>query len=119
VLLQDERYAAQFEELLALCAERNVAVQTIKSLAKGRWPSEEHPLGPWYEPLTDRASIETAVAWTLARPGVFLNTVSDLRLLPMVLEAAARRAAPPSDEQMEALVADEGMTPLFDAANPV
>jgi aryl-alcohol dehydrogenase-like predicted oxidoreductase len=118
-LLQDERYAAQFEQVLTVCAERNVAVQTIKSLAKGRWADEGAPHMPWYEPLTEPAAIRLAVAWTLARPGVFLNTVSDLSLLPLVLDAAADPAAPPSDEQMDALVADHGMTPLFDAAHPV
>ena len=35
-LLQDTAYRADVEELLALCAARNVAVQTIKSAARGR-----------------------------------------------------------------------------------
>jgi len=111
--LQDERYAADVEELIALCAERSVAMQTIKSLSKGRWRGEEHHAQPWYEPLTDEDEIADAVAWTLARPGIFLNTVSDLSLLPHVLEAAAGRGAPPSDERM----VDLGMRPLFDEAN--
>ena len=50
-LLQDDRYAAQFDELLDACAERGVAVQTIKSLSKGRWRSDDHHAAPWYEPL--------------------------------------------------------------------
>ena len=32
-----QRYAADFERTLALCRERRVAVQTIKSLARGAW----------------------------------------------------------------------------------
>jgi aryl-alcohol dehydrogenase-like predicted oxidoreductase len=118
VQLQDGRYAAAVEELLDLCAERQVAVQTIKSLSKGRWRSEERTAAPWYEPLTDRAAIHTAVSWTLATPGIFLNTVSDVALLPLVLEAAASPGVRPSDEQMAAFVAEQGITPLFDAANP-
>jgi aryl-alcohol dehydrogenase-like predicted oxidoreductase len=114
----DEDYAAAFEELIAVCIERNVAVQTIKSLSKGRWPSDDHHSAPWYEPITDPAAIRTAVAWTLARPGIFLNTVSDVNLLEHVLAAAADPGLPPSDEQMEQLAADEHMRPLFDAANP-
>jgi aryl-alcohol dehydrogenase-like predicted oxidoreductase len=119
IQLQDARYAAAVEELLELCADRQIAVQTIKSLSKGRWRSEEHTAAPWYEPLTDRASIHTAVSWTLGRPGIFLNTVSDLALLPLVLEAAASPGVRPSDEQMDTFVAEQGVTPLFDAANPV
>ena len=119
VQLQDERYAAAVDELLELCANRGVAVQTIKSLSKGRWRSEERTAAPWYEPLTDRAAIHTAVSWTLGREGIFLNTISDLGLLPLVLEAAEAPAVRPSDEQMDALLAEHGITPLFDAANPV
>jgi aryl-alcohol dehydrogenase-like predicted oxidoreductase len=116
---QDERYNETFEELLAECAQRGVAVQTIKSLSKGRWQSDDHYAAPWYEPITDPVAIRTAVAWTLARPGVFLNTVSDVSLLEHVLAAAAEPGVPPSDEQMAQVAADERMRPLFDAANPV
>ena len=118
VQLQDDRYAAGVEGLLEVCAEREIAVQTIKSLSKGRWRTEEHTAAPWYEPLTDRAAIHTAVSWTLGTPGIFLNTVSDIALLPMVLEAAAAPGMRPSDEQMDALVAEQGITALFDAAHP-
>jgi aryl-alcohol dehydrogenase-like predicted oxidoreductase len=118
VQLQNDAYADAFETLLAACAERGVAVQTIKSLCKGRWRGDDSAWAPWYEPLSEPHAIETAVAWTLARPGVFLNTVSDIALLPAVLSAAAHVGTPPSDEVMDALVAEQQMTPLFDAANP-
>jgi aryl-alcohol dehydrogenase-like predicted oxidoreductase len=118
IQLQDERYAAAVEELLEVCGERQIAVQTIKSLSKGRWRTEEHTAAPWYEPLTDRGAIHTAVSWTLGTPGIFLNTVSDLALLPLVLEAATSPGLRPSDEQMDAFVAEQGVTPLFDAAHP-
>jgi aryl-alcohol dehydrogenase-like predicted oxidoreductase len=114
-LQQDERYADAFDALLGVCAERGVAVQTIKSLSKGRWQSEDHHSAPWYEPLTDPVDIADAVAWTLARPAVFLNTTSDVRLLPHVLAAAEDPGVRPSDERMDEL----GMRPLFDLANPV
>src|SRR3954451_17047540 len=41
VQMQDERYADRFEALAAVCAERNVALQTIKSLARRRWDGRE------------------------------------------------------------------------------
>jgi aryl-alcohol dehydrogenase-like predicted oxidoreductase len=112
--LQDERYAGEVEELIAACEERGVAVQTIKSLSMGRWQTDEHFAAPWYEPLTDADDIHAAVAWTLGRPGLFLNTVSDLDLLPQVLDAAQAPGTSPSDERMNEL----GMRALFDAANP-
>jgi aryl-alcohol dehydrogenase-like predicted oxidoreductase len=113
--LKDERYAQTVEELIAVCEERGVAIQTIKSLSTGRWRGDEHHSDPWYEPLNDPEDIRTAVAWTLARPGIFLNTVSDLGLLEHVLDAAHDPGAKPSDERMDEL----GMRALFDAANPI
>lgn len=37
VQMQDPRYAETFETLATACAERHVALQTIKSLARRRW----------------------------------------------------------------------------------
>jgi len=112
--LADPRYAAEVEQLLAVCAERGVAVQTIKSLSKGRWEDRERTAAPWYEPITNPDDIHAAVSWTLARPGIFLNTVSDVDLLPYVLDAAQAPGARPSDERMDEIRA----RPLFDLAHP-
>jgi aryl-alcohol dehydrogenase-like predicted oxidoreductase len=112
--LQDERYAAEFEALFAVCQERGVAVQTIKSIALGPWGGRRKTAAPWYEPLADPGDIELAVHWVLGREGVFLNTVSDVDLLPHVLAAAERfDGRRPSDEQMDELVARRSVTPLF------
>jgi hypothetical protein len=54
-----------------------------------------------------------AVAWVLGQPGLFLNTVGDLDVLPRVLEAAGKVAERPSDEQMSELVERRGLVPLF------
>lgn len=93
-LLRDASYAADFERLVAVCAERGVAVQTIKSVARRRWPDGATPrYDTWYEPLEDPDAIERAVHWALARPGVFVNTAGDLRLLGPMLRAGERFAA--------------------------
>ena len=39
-------------------------------------------------PLENPADIDLAVWWVLGRPEVFLNSVSDMDLLPLVLDAA-------------------------------
>jgi aryl-alcohol dehydrogenase-like predicted oxidoreductase len=113
-LLQNEEHAAQVEELMTTCEERGVAMQTIKSICKGRWDDREHHSAPWYEPITDPDEIHSAVAWTLARQGIFLNTVSDVALLEHVLAACAAPGTPPSDERMDEL----HMRPLFDESFP-
>ncbi len=114
VLMQNEQYARDFERVVALARERNVAVQTIKSLAKGPWGDKLRTRATWYEPLESREDIERAVHWVLGRGDLFLNTVGDIDLLPRVLEAAARFTGQrPSDEEMAAMLQEEHMTPLF------
>jgi hypothetical protein len=54
------------------------------------------------------------VHWVLGQPGVFLNTASDVSLLPKVLDAAGRfDESRPDDAAMQGLVERRGMAPLF------
>jgi aryl-alcohol dehydrogenase-like predicted oxidoreductase len=112
-LMQNPQYAADFEELFAACQERGVAVQTIKSITQAPWGDREQTAATWYEPLTEQADIDLAVNWVLGRPGLFLNTVGDIHVLPRVLDAASRLDARPSDMEMDRLVARREMEPLF------
>ncbi|HZS35128.1 MAG TPA: aldo/keto reductase [Methylomirabilota bacterium] len=112
-LAQDERYRRSVADLLAICRARGVAVQVIKSIARGPWATAEPNRTTWYQPLEEQADIDRAVHWVLAVPGVFLNTVGDLGLLPRVLDAAARFAGPPTDAEMAALLRSTRMTSLF------
>jgi aryl-alcohol dehydrogenase-like predicted oxidoreductase len=113
VTMQLPYYAENFEALSRTCAERNVAVQTIKSLAARPWLGREHTHTTWYEPLEDQADIDLAVWWVLGRRGVFLNTAGDIDLLPRVLDAAARFEKRPTDAEMTALLERSRTAPLF------
>ncbi|HZA71596.1 MAG TPA: aldo/keto reductase [Propionibacteriaceae bacterium] len=107
-------YLRDFEELVGVCTERGVAVQTIKSITRAPWADDsERHAATWYEPLTDQDAIDVAVAWVLGRPGVFLNTVGDIHLLPKVLEAAAKFSSRPGEDEMARLDEAWGMEPLF------
>jgi aryl-alcohol dehydrogenase-like predicted oxidoreductase len=113
VMMQNPQYAADFEALLAVCAQRGVAVQTIKSITLGPWGEKSRTTTTWYEPLQAQEDIDLAVHWVLGREGVFLNTVGDISILPRVLDAATRFRARPSDEELQALVSRLSMAPLF------
>jgi aryl-alcohol dehydrogenase-like predicted oxidoreductase len=113
VQMQDERYADRFEALAAVCAERDVALQTIKSLARRRWDGREATASTWYEPLREQADIDLAVHWVLGRPQAFLLTTGDVDILPLLLDAAERFQQRPSDDQMADLAARQEATPLF------
>jgi aryl-alcohol dehydrogenase-like predicted oxidoreductase len=113
VQMKDQRYAAEFEGLARTCAERGIAMQTIKSIALAPWDGRTQTSATWYEPLTDPPDIELAVHWVLARESVFLNTVGDVDLLPHVLSAAERFDAGPDDEATQALIERASLRPLF------
>jgi aryl-alcohol dehydrogenase-like predicted oxidoreductase len=113
LLAQNERYRRSFEEVLAICRQRNVAVQIIKSIARGPWATADRTHTTWYQPLEAQADIDRAVHWVLALPDVFINTVGDLTLLPRVLEAASRVGRRPADEEMAAMLGATRMTSLF------
>ena len=113
VTMQSPYYAENFEALVATCAERGTAVQTIKSIALRPWLGRERRRTTWYEPLEEQSDIDLAAWWVLGRPGVFLNTVGDVDLLPRVLDAAERFEKRPDDAAMRALVERSDTQPLF------
>ena len=116
ITMQNPYYAENFNALLSTCQQRNVAVQTIKSIAYKPWMGRQHTRDTWYEPLEDQQDIDLAVHWVLKRPGIFLNTIGEIHLLPKVLDAASRfqEGSPgPTEEKMQELVARLGMVPLF------
>lgn len=113
-IMQNPVYAANFEQVVAICQERNVAVQTIKGIQRRAWGDRPQTWGTWYEPVVDQADVDLAVGYVLGRPGVFLNTVGDLTLLPKVLDAADRFAQAPSAAAMQALAARLVMSSMFE-----
>jgi aryl-alcohol dehydrogenase-like predicted oxidoreductase len=127
VALQDDAYRADVEELLGVCEERGVAVQTIKAVARRRWrPDHAGRRFSWYEPVADVDAVHRAVRWVLANHQAFLISASDARLLPLVLDAAEAAigaeagegpAQPPGEAELRADVARLGIEPLFDGGD--
>jgi aryl-alcohol dehydrogenase-like predicted oxidoreductase len=114
-LMADPGYRADVEALLERCVAHGVAAQTIKALARRRWP--EDATGPrfsWYQPIEDPAAIARAVRYVLADERVFLNTTSDARLLGAIVEAASGPLDRPSDDELAADEAALDIAPIFD-----
>jgi aryl-alcohol dehydrogenase-like predicted oxidoreductase len=111
-MMQNPMYAADVKELFRMCTERNVAIQTIKSITRAPWGDHPHTRSTWYEPLEDQADIDLAVHWVLGE-SVFLNSAADIHLLPRVLDAAGRFQRKPAEGEMKALAARASMAPLF------
>ncbi len=116
-LVSDPGYRSDVENLLDVCGERGIAVQTIKSIARRRW-QEDTAVGEerrsWYEPLLEDEAIGRAVRYVLARPELFLISSSEFGVLRNVLAAAASPGPRPADDELEKDTVSFGMTPLFD-----
>ena len=113
VLWTNPQYRSDVEELLALCASRDVGVQCIKSLCKAPWGERERPWRPWYEPFDDLSMIKAATRWVLSQPITGIPCAGDNRLWPAIVDAA-ERFMPMSKKEQEALLATAGnYTPLW------
>jgi len=123
-------YREPAEELLALCAERDVGVMVIKAVARRPWADRrsladavggdpataERWAGSWYEPVATDDEIGRGVRFALSTPGVTaFCTPGDLALLPRVL-AAADGATPMDDDErsaaVDAMAAEELIFPM-------
>jgi aryl-alcohol dehydrogenase-like predicted oxidoreductase len=112
-LMQNEEYARDFNDLVSYCKQNSIAVQTIKSIARGLWDDRQRTHITWYEPLSDREAIEKFVHYVLAIPDIFLVTAGDIQVLPKILEAAANFQNSPPDEAMQRLVKKYDIKPIF------
>lgn len=113
ITMQNAYYRDNFDALLKTCQERNVAVQTIKSIAHRPWMESDHTRTTWYQPFEEPDDIDLAVWWAMGRREVFLNSVGDVDLLPLVLDAASRFGEAPDESAMQALLSRSHSEPLF------
>jgi aryl-alcohol dehydrogenase-like predicted oxidoreductase len=112
--MQNSRYMADFDELVKLCRSRNVAVQTIKSVARRSWEKRLKTFNTYfYEPLETQAAIDLAVHWALDFPEGFLITAGDMQLLPKILKAADYFEKRPTEEQMNSITDEFDIMPIF------
>jgi hypothetical protein len=98
---------------MEMCRQRNVAVQTIKSLACRPWGDDAQTHTTWYKPLEEQENIDRAVHWVLNRPGIFLITAGDAHLLPKVLDAANRFQTGPATSEIQQMAQSLEMESLW------
>lgn len=111
---QKEQYPADFEAIYNYCQSNEVAIQTIKSVARGRWGTQERNRNTWYQPLEEQYQIDAAVAFVLKRPGIFLNSSGDPDILARTLDAAKRFSAGKNFKDVLDTLAHIELSPLFE-----
>lgn len=114
LMMQIPQYRENFARLGRCCREKGIAIQTIKAAARGLWGDKSRNHITWYEPLNDQNSINNAVHWVMGHTEAFLITTGDMEVLPKFLTAVASFVKPPPEDEMNRLVREHGMMPLFD-----
>ncbi len=113
VLWTNPQYRADVEELLDLCAKRDVGVQCIKSLCRAPWGDRPRAWRPWYEPFSDLHMIKAATRWALSQPITAIPCAGDNRLWPAIVDAAERFTPMSRKEQDELLATASQYEPLW------
>ncbi len=114
VLMRNPRYADDFEKLVRLCRERDIAVQTIKSIALRPWKGRPKTHNTYfYEPFVTQDAIDLTVHWAMGFRESFVITAGDINVLPKVLEAANRFVEQPPQAKMDTFVGSYGIEPVF------
>ena len=107
-------YDKEFDKTATICETRKIAIQTIKGIARGPWAAGVTPnRKTWYQPYEDESIVERCVQWVLSRENVFLNSVGDIDLVPLVLQAADNFESRPPDEAMKKIDSTIGSTSIF------
>ena len=88
----DATFRANFDTLYGMIQDRDVALRTIKAIARRPWTGDRQ-LATWYEPFTEPEDIRAAISWVL---GTFqyiagLATAGETTLLDKAIAAEANR----------------------------
>ena len=114
-MMQNRVYRTEFEKLASLCDAKGIALQAIKTLAKGpKQESSGNNFATWYEPLSTPGDITIATQWALSNDQIFINTAGDIHLIPLILQAASEFVGEISDDEMDKFVKEKGITTLFE-----
>ena len=91
-----------FFPLLETARQKDVGVIAIKSVAKGTWDesvSTSHRYNTWYEPYDEASEIRKSLQYTLSQDITSAVMPGDLKLWPMVIDAAESFKSLSEEEQ--------------------
>jgi len=91
-----------FFPLLETARQKDVGVMAIKSVAKGTWDesvSTSHRYTTWYEPFDEASEIRKSLQYTLSQDITSAAMPGDLKLWPMVIDAAESFKSLSEEEQ--------------------
>ena len=108
-MYKNSQYRRDAEELISVCNEKDVGIQTIKMIARGGWGNGRKDLGTWYDPHRGQKEIDTALWWQLSQSIHTAPSCGEYTLLKKILDSAERFRQFHPDEQ-EQIVASLEIT---------
>jgi aryl-alcohol dehydrogenase-like predicted oxidoreductase len=88
-----------FRPLLDLAKQKDIGMLAIKSISKRLWPSQDRTYSTWYEPFSSQTDINRSLAYTLSQGVTTCPMSGDVKLWPMLIEAAERFTPMTAEEQ--------------------
>lgn len=102
-----------FTTLLKVAKKKDVGTIAIKAITKRPWEGPMHAYQTWYEPFDEPAEIDKSLWYTLSQGVTTAPMSGDLRLWPMIIDAAERSRPLDAREQTEAVAQVRRYRPLF------
>jgi aryl-alcohol dehydrogenase-like predicted oxidoreductase len=102
-----------FRPLLKTARQQDVGVMAIKSVAKRAWEGPNvKSYNTWYEPFDEAGEIEKSLRYTLSQDITAAVLCGELRLWPMIIDAANRFKPMDRTEQQEVIAEAAQYRPL-------
>jgi predicted aldo/keto reductase-like oxidoreductase len=105
--------ANEYKALLKIAKEKDAGTMALKAVTKSPWDRQMHMYKTWYEPFDTQEEIDKSLWWTLSQDITAACMPGDLRLWPMVIDAAERYQKMSIEEQAKATEAVKKLAPLF------
>ena len=116
VLWANEGYRRDYEAFRQEAKARDVGLLAIKAWAKAPWGEDARAYGTWYRPFDDLGHLEDCLRWALSQEGLTgLAGPSDVRLWPIILDAAERFRPMAADEQAALVATADQYELIFEA----
>ena len=81
---------SDFAFLMEVAQKKDLGVIAIKAIAKQPWELGPHMYRTWYEPFSQQTDIDKGIWYTLSQEVSTTVMPADVRLWPMVIDAAER-----------------------------
>ncbi len=113
VLMAHRNDFNDFTPLVEICRKKDVGTIVIKAITKRPWTGNMHGYQTWYEPFDSQAEIDKSLWYVLSQDITTTAMSSDLRLWPMLIDAAERFKPLDAMQQQEVVFQVRRYQPLF------